>query len=139
MLTRCVAGALAEELARGGAFRLGAGQAVLNMTENLVVKTGTTLFFDGGGRTLRTGQFGFLVEANAKLCLYNTHLIDGMTSAVEVGRDSAAQADGAVVDMGWTTVSGMDIRRDQRYLGSRDGGAVHVNGKAKLEFYDAIS
>ena len=77
MLTRCCAGALAEELAQGGAFRLVSGRAVLNMTEHLVVKTGTAVFFDGGGRKLKTGSFGFRVEANAKLCLYTTHLIDG--------------------------------------------------------------
>ena len=141
MLTRCVTGALAEELAQGGAFHLMAGQAVLNMTENLVVKTGTAVLFDGGGRTLKTSSFGFRVEANAKLCLYNIHLIDGTKSASKV--DVQEPAHGAVVDMRWTTISGgrgeekqvgFSGDEDVRGSGGR-GGAVFVSGQATLNFY----
>ena len=33
------------------------------------------MLFDGGGKTIKTGSWGFHIEANAKLCLYNVNLI----------------------------------------------------------------
>ena len=38
---------------------------------------GSIVLFDGGGRTIETGGYGFHVEANAKLCLYNINLVEG--------------------------------------------------------------
>ena len=145
MLTQCFAGALAERLGKGGLFRLKSGGAVLRMTEDLVVKTGTAVFFDGGGRRLKTDSFGFRVEAYAKLCLYNTHLIDGtydsngrspgksICGAIEVGRYEA-EATGAAVDIGWVTISGMTATTNTQH--EYYSSAVVVRGKASLSVHE---
>ena len=44
--------------------------------------TGKVLLFDGGNQTLKIDGFGFRVEANAKLCLYNINLVDGTVCAL---------------------------------------------------------
>ena len=42
-----------------------------------LLHVGSIVLFDGGGKTIKTGSWGFHIEANAKLCLYNVNLIDG--------------------------------------------------------------
>ena len=115
-------GALSGELALGCAFRLLPGKAIVNMDTPIIVKSGDAVFLNSGGRTLKTRSFGFEVEANATLCLYHINQIDGMESAIKLGKPQkqavpvpgaelppqVPQANGAVVDVGWVTISSMN-------------------------------
>ena len=62
------------------ALKLTANSNQTALTGDIVVKAGSTLFLDGAGRTIDMAQteehfFQFRVEARAKLCVYNLHLI----------------------------------------------------------------
>ena len=94
-------------------FRLLAGQAVLRMTENLVVVAGN-LLFDGGGRTLTTGNFGFRVMNSANLCLYNVNLIDGLVRSFAMTFDCPGR------------------RREQHYFSSSVGNAKDLHATRGL-------
>ena len=71
-----------SKLAQGRllSLRLFADSRDTLLTGDITIKTGSVLFLDGAGMTIRTAQNQFIVEAGAKLCLYNINLIDGKVS-----------------------------------------------------------
>ena len=67
---------LLSKLALGGSIAVRAA-ADATLTNDIIIKEGSIVFLDGGGRTLTTGTKQFRVEREARLCMYNFRLIDG--------------------------------------------------------------
>ena len=51
-----------------------------DLTQDIIIQTGTTVFFDGQGHTIKTGKHQIWVQDGAKLCMYNIRLVDGTVS-----------------------------------------------------------
>ena len=82
---------VASKLIQGGdhAIQLSVNSSVADLKQDIVIKKGNTVFLDGSARTLRIGLFQIRVEAGARLCLFNLHLVGSGTyskNAILVGK-----------------------------------------------------
>ena len=72
---------MASKLAQGGeiAIQLPASSDATELEQDLIVPTGSSVFLDGQGRTIKTytqnARFWFHVMDGASLCLYNLKLV----------------------------------------------------------------
>ena len=89
-------GELAVHLAEGG------------MEGNVIVKSGTSLFLDGQGRTIKLERYRFIVQEGARLCLFNIALTDGLEGAITVGSDKSLVRN-ATLMVGWALFKTMQV------------------------------
>ena len=72
-------GTLDSKLAQGGllALQLSASSNESVLMADMTIKTGSVVFLNGAGRTIKMADRQFVVEKGGRLCMYNLNLIDG--------------------------------------------------------------
>ena len=62
------------------AFRIPPNSEPLQLTKDIIVREGYTIFLDGGGNTVQlVGLNRFNVETRGRLCTFNMHIIPDLT------------------------------------------------------------
>ena len=65
------------------AFQIPPNSGPLELTKDIIVREGYTVFLDGGGNTVQlVGLNRFNVETGGRLCLFNVHIVPNLTMVV---------------------------------------------------------